>query len=155
MSSEIATHVSVYEYGCRARLRVKIKSLAEEAKIIRHEERRIGTTRFPQMYQDSVRGCLRHHRVTRVRDEARAAQLAYAIMRGVPYVKVEGVAAKAVPISRIASILKSMAWYDDSGKDINICRWIAFVPTAAGHLDSPDATGQSATTVGEITPTVA
>lgn len=61
----------------RARFRVKIKSLAEEARIIRHEEKRLLSP------QD--RGCLHAHRVNIVREEQRATLLAYAYARGVPY----------------------------------------------------------------------
>lgn len=57
----------------REMLRVKIKSLAEEAKIIRQEERK-------------TRGLLRDelhlHRVREVRSEARASHLAYGFIRG-------------------------------------------------------------------------
>lgn len=57
----------------REMLRVKLKSLAEEARIIRKEERRSW-------------GALRHelwvHRVGPVRFEARAAHLAYGLLRG-------------------------------------------------------------------------
>lgn len=57
----------------REMLRVKLKSLAEEAKIIRKEESR---TRGP------LRDELRVHRVTVVRHEARHTHLAYGLIRG-------------------------------------------------------------------------
>lgn len=58
----------------RRLLKVKIKHLAAEAKIIRHEERR---TRHP-----TLRSNLAEHRRTVVRDAARNALLAYGFIRG-------------------------------------------------------------------------
>jgi len=56
----------------RQLLKIKVKSLAAEARIIRHEELRGGPLRA-EMY---------HHRTTVVRFEARAAHLAYGLIRG-------------------------------------------------------------------------
>ncbi len=64
-----------FNYIGRPALRVKIKHLACEAKIIRQEEQKYGG-------QSSARGLLRHHRIEAVRNEARSAQLAYAYLRG-------------------------------------------------------------------------
>jgi hypothetical protein len=100
-----------------AYLKVKIKSLAAEARIIRHEEeiwkRRgrpyrlahnamvaefvAGRTKSysvpddvkPFANADSTFWGLRFHRIRDVRIEARAAQLAYAFLRGKPYSLVE------------------------------------------------------------------
>jgi hypothetical protein len=91
----------------RAKFRVKIRSLTEEARIIRQEERRcIGQERA------SDRGVLRGHRVGIVREEQRATLLAYAFVRGVPYRAVEWTAKpldEAV-IGRIMRIINSLAW---------------------------------------------
>lgn len=57
----------------REMLRVKSKSLADEARIIRKEERR---SRSP------IREELHWHRVSTVRDEARATHLAYGLIKG-------------------------------------------------------------------------
>lgn len=57
-------------------LRVKIKSLADEARTIRLEEKRAAT--------DRLRGELRRHRTFDVRAEQRASLLAYAFLRGRP-----------------------------------------------------------------------
>jgi hypothetical protein len=77
-------------------LRVKIKSLAAEAVIIRREERKsLGNARWLKNSQQDASGFysqydrLHSHRVYDVRDEARGAQLAYAYLRGVPKAKVE------------------------------------------------------------------
>lgn len=57
----------------RRHLKVKIKNLAEEARIIRSEERKVhGMEKWE----------LQHHRRTVVRDEARRSLVAYAIIRG-------------------------------------------------------------------------
>ncbi len=65
----------------RAYLKVKIKSLAAESKIIRHEEKK---------YWEIVqRNGLYRHRVYNVRNEARAALLAYAFLRGKSWHKTE------------------------------------------------------------------
>lgn len=63
----------------RVYLKVKIKSLQEEAKIIRKEERR---------NEDFKKG-LREHRKKIVRPESRHTHLAYAFLRGRPYKTVE------------------------------------------------------------------
>ena len=67
-------------------LRVKIKSLAEEARIIRAEERRWVVD---GRKDNATWHSLNHHRRHDVRDEARASLLAYAYLRGVPYSVVE------------------------------------------------------------------
>lgn len=54
-------------------LKVKLKTLAEEARIIRHEERK---------YFGMDRWDLQHHRKTVVRDEARRTLIAYQFIRG-------------------------------------------------------------------------
>lgn len=65
-------------------LKIKIKSLAEEARIIRHEEKK--------WYGPSeTRTGLYLHRVRDVRSEARAALLAYGFLRGRPYAALEKV----------------------------------------------------------------
>lgn len=57
----------------REMLRVKAKSLAEEARIIRREERRA---------RGALRDELHLHRVGPVRAEARATYIAYGLIRG-------------------------------------------------------------------------
>lgn len=61
----------------RAALRVKIKSLAEEQKIIRREETRTGSI--------AIYTSLHQHRIVDVRPEARAAHLAMCFIKGTPY----------------------------------------------------------------------
>ncbi len=57
----------------RRYLKIKIKHLAAEARIIRLEESKT---------YGMVKWKLQHHRKTRVRDAARQAQFAYGIIRG-------------------------------------------------------------------------
>lgn len=85
-----------------AKFRVKIKSLAEEARIIRKEEKRAHGL-------DYVPGSLRQHRVWNVRNEQRATLLAYAFYRGKPYSLVEQKASKEFPTKRVEEILWSIA----------------------------------------------
>jgi hypothetical protein len=84
---------------CVSKFRVKIKSLAEEARIIRDEEKkRTGW----------VRCGLHAHRIGTVRYEQRHTLLAYAYLRGIPYGSLEvSPASKPSPL-KIKTILKSL-----------------------------------------------
>lgn len=81
------THTRIRE------LRVKIKSLAEEARIIRREEQRCRDSllRTPAEFPDQRAALcgsyasLRAHRITDVRRESRYSLLAYALLRGRAY----------------------------------------------------------------------
>jgi adenosylmethionine-8-amino-7-oxononanoate aminotransferase len=64
----------------REMLRVKIKSLVAEAKIIRHEEAKT---------HGALRDELHFHRISAVRGEARSAHLAYGFIRGRTYEQME------------------------------------------------------------------
>lgn len=70
-----------YASDFRAALRVKVKSLADEAKIIRREESRA------KSWHEWI--SLKDHRKGIVRSEARSAQLALAFIRGMSYETVE------------------------------------------------------------------
>lgn len=68
-------------------LKVKIKSLTDEARIIRHEETKALCRSLPPEMRTKYRdldlyGELRQHRVWDVRREQRASLLAYAFLRG-------------------------------------------------------------------------
>lgn len=76
----------------RRELRVKIKSLAEESRIIRREERRCRDSLSRTVGHDEQRAALassfvslRAHRVNDVRRESRYALLSYALIRGRSY----------------------------------------------------------------------
>lgn len=85
----------------RAKFRVKIRSLMEEARIIRHEEKR--ADRGPD--HDS----LHLHRVGLLRSEARSTQLAYAYYRGVPYTATE-TTNREVDGKRVRDIIRSLTY---------------------------------------------
>jgi hypothetical protein len=72
----------------RAYLKVKIKSLAEEARIIREEERKPHAD-INEFGYSAKRTGLYNHRVGTVRREARAALLAYGFIRGRKYRQIE------------------------------------------------------------------
>jgi hypothetical protein len=78
----------------REQLRVKVKSLAAEASMIRREEkkqyRHARKLKVPPVLADE----LRDHRRRFVRPEARSAHLAYGFIRGMPYEAMERSAKK-------------------------------------------------------------
>lgn len=82
----------------RIYLKVKIKSLAEEARIIRREERKIENQDF--------RDGLHRHRVIDVRKEARATLVAYGYLCGKTYRQVEPKAAKPLDWSKVKSMVQ-------------------------------------------------
>jgi len=86
-------------YANRAKLRVKIKSLAAEATIIRKEEKKYDG-------QSPERATLRLHRIVDVREESRAAQLAYAYLRCKPYKSIEQKAGRPIPVKRLESLIR-------------------------------------------------
>jgi len=61
-------------------LKVKVKSLTAEARIIRREEERS---------RGELRDALRQHRREDVRREQRATQVAYGYLRGITYSRIE------------------------------------------------------------------
>jgi len=66
----------------KTHLKIKIKSLAAEARIIKEEERR---WRYPHPMRES----LRRHRRHDVRAEARHSLIAYGFLRGRRYAQIE------------------------------------------------------------------
>jgi len=102
----------------RAKFRVKINSLADEARTIRAEERRcIGQA------QDYNRGSLRNHRKLVVGVEQRHTLLAYALSRGMPYSKLEKKCNTLVELKRVKRILHSLAELDLTIEQID--KWVA------------------------------
>lgn len=91
----------------RVFLKIKLKSLAEEARIIRKEEKRhIGT----------MRESLYLHRIHRVRTAARNTLLAYSYIRGRSYHQVERIAHTAPNWKEVERMVKqySMIKFDQS-----------------------------------------
>lgn len=68
----------------REYLKVKVKSLSAEAKIIRHEE-----LKAKRCGRKSLLFNLREHRIGVVRRAARSSLLAYGFLKGTPYRKME------------------------------------------------------------------
>lgn len=87
----------------REMLRVKIKSLADEARIIRREERRACK---PGRVYAPLQAELWLHRVRDVRSEARATLLAYGFIRGRTLTQMEG--EKSKPSDYIWKRVKTM-----------------------------------------------
>jgi hypothetical protein len=83
-------------------LKVKIKSLVAESRIIRHEERCSGR---------ELRDALRNHRVIDVRKESRAAHLAYGYLRGLSLTQVEPFAGTEPDWKRVESLVKKFGTY--------------------------------------------
>lgn len=83
-------------------LKIKIKSLAAEARIIRLEE-----GRFPGHHP--TREGLHNHRVNDVRKETRAALLAYAYLRGRSFKQVEPKPSTNPGFSRVIALAKKYA----------------------------------------------
>lgn len=116
----------------KAKLRVKIKSLAEEARIIRHEERKLQR----EGCSDWAIGSVHAHRVCNVRRESRATQWAYAFMRGVPYRAVERTAyldryERAYLTKRMREIVRSMT-YSMPG-EVEVEKWLSAVDEPPPH----------------------
>lgn len=79
-------------------LKVKLKTLAEESRIIRKEEFKA--------YDDMLRNELVSHRRGVVRPEARATHVAYGFLRGRDYERIEGGAYTAPDWTKIERMVK-------------------------------------------------
>lgn len=130
-------------------MKVRVKELAQEAKFIRKEETKVKSKKeylyekFPTM-ETSVgilysELCLdfeklNFHRRHDVRDAARAAQLAYAFLRGVPYSVVEN---KRKPekeadfnsnikpeVKRLVKKFGNLYSYNNESYDIEVDKWL-------------------------------
>lgn len=80
-------------------LKVKIKSLAAEAAIIRTEERRAASG-------SQLQGELHGHRVNDVRREQRLSLLAYAFLRGIPLERVEAANSSRPDWARVQKLVE-------------------------------------------------
>jgi len=78
-------------------LKVKVLSLAAEARIIR---------RMAKQAKGMVKWRLNQHRTEVVRDHSRHNLLAYGILRGVPYREIEQKCHESPDFDRVASIAK-------------------------------------------------
>lgn len=86
-SETISVNTTPYVRDKRRLLKIKLKSLAAEAAIIRQEEMKLATSRLPSSRE--LREEIHNHRVSDVREETRATLLAYSFIRGKPYRLIE------------------------------------------------------------------
>ena len=93
------------------KLRVNVKSLAAEAKIIRDEIRRATTT--------EAKNALHDHRMMRVRPEARLAHLALAFTRGMPYKAAETSAREKPSVKDLTNKVTRFAWTPNAEQKIH------------------------------------
>ena len=101
-------------------LKVKIKSLAAEARIIKQEERRVLKHQRAQIAYHSKPDdalslryeSLHNHRVVQVRGEARLTGLAYGFLRGTPYRRIEAKCYEAPNWVKVQSMIARFAgWH--------------------------------------------
>ena len=96
----------------RIYLKVKIKSLAEESRIIRKETK--------AAKQNSIKNWLYLHRILVVRIEARATYLAYGFLRGREYCQIEQKAYTRPDWKRVRQIVSKYCvhkpWYSLGGQ---------------------------------------
>lgn len=126
----------------KTRLKIKIMSLAAEARIIRNEERKAAArARFLKERQGreadaassaDLRSSLHSHRVNAVRPESRASNLAYALLRGRRYDQVEQSCYSQPDWSRVASLLTTFGDYGLEEAKVVVTQWVeATVEVAA------------------------
>lgn len=102
-------------------LKIKIRSLAAEQTMIHRREIKLKKRARRQRVHPSTRldatvasfWSLRGHRVE-LRDESRAALLAYAFLRGIPYAKLELVSRTDPPLRRVERIARKFGEADFS-----------------------------------------
>lgn len=133
-------------------LKVKIKSLAAEAQMIRSEERKcnigcrarvrirrqlrksneLTTPERTKMERQLVKPSdkamkafwgLRHHRIYDVRDEARAAHVAYGFLRGRTYAQVEGSAITSPNWDRVWRLVHKYGEGDKAALEKALAEW--------------------------------
>lgn len=125
----------------RRELRVKIKSLAQEARIIRAEERRCRDSLSRTVGHDEQRAALaasyvslRMHRVNDVRRESRHSLLAYALIRGRNFRDAEKF---SPPMARIdvAKLVALVKRFGSPGQDATVSQWLRLTGPGLVTLD--------------------
>ena len=86
-------------------LKIKLKSLAAEARIIRQEEKKRRGKNW-----GSTGNTLHEHRIHVVRPEARATHIAYAFLRGGSLESVEGSAKTEPEWKRVEAMVRKYSW---------------------------------------------
>jgi len=115
-------------------LRVKIKSLAEESRIIRKEERRCLGSLTRTVGHDEQRAALassyaslRSHRVHEVRRETRYSLLAYALLRGRSVESTEPKCDKGrVDREKLASLVKRFGMMTETEAAKAVGDWLTY-----------------------------
>jgi len=95
-------------------LKVKIKYLAEEARIIRKEELKAKSFRDRRLYNSLYR-----HRIDLVRHEARHNQLAYGFLRGRDYAEMEAKTDTPVDFSKIEKLVERFGVVRQRGEGLS------------------------------------
>lgn len=103
-------------------LKIKIMSLAAEAKIIRREEKKWPK---PREGKGLMRMDLYFHRVGIVRTEARSAQLAYGYLRGRPYRRMEAKCYYLPDERRIVEMVVKFGQIDKKIAAMGVADWLA------------------------------
>lgn len=111
-------------------LRIKIKSLADEARTIRAEAKKVtGMEKWG----------LNHHRTTVVREHARYSLLAYGILMRVPYYAMERKCREHPDWNRVSTTAKRFG-----GDELSVSEWIA---QAKAYTEKPVVQKQLAAAV--------
>ena len=114
-------------------LKVKVKTLAAEAKIIRKEElkltyhRRNATEDAHREEFDMFRNSLVHHRTKTLRTESRSSQVAYGFLNGYSYASIEE---KAKSHPDWDSVERMVIKFRDPGIDVrdiqqHLAQWVS------------------------------
>lgn len=107
-------------------LKIKLKSLATEARIIRGEEVRIRNRARKRRAKGHVidvtatLDAMHYHRIKDVRREARATHLAYGFLRGRSYTTMENKASRTPDWSRVEAMIKK---YGDKDAIAGLASW--------------------------------
>jgi hypothetical protein len=121
-------------------LKIKLKTLAAEARIIRKEERkalkagRNGLASDRNDYERHYRAyeSLREHRTGVVRSTARVNNIAYGFLRGQAYCDIENRTKSEVDLVAVLKLVKRFGTRED------LARWPAWQTAATGWLDAQD-----------------
>lgn len=115
----------------REMLRVKVKTLAEEARIIRREEQRS---------HGPLRNELREHRAGVLRSAARDAHIAYGLLKGRTYEQMEGNRRPDTKDPNLDAIRKMLARYGKPGWQLNTVEGIRYeAPVAPEAIKKEEA----------------
>lgn len=121
----VESQVDVERADRRVELKVKIKSLAAEARVIRTEESK-AKARGDRHKVNS----LHNHRVGIVRNEARLSLLCYAMLRGRTYAQVEPRhdnstrPPKTIDVNKLKRLARSFGVISEQGAHMQVTNWL-------------------------------